>query len=389
MIKTTTKNANNNDTKSTARTIPKRMGGDELYIEWVSSMDANDIGVAHITDHRNGTYGLKFIRPPLLQQYQNNSHDAFDQQSAASYGRMTLYYDYTCGIGRMLAPKKDRFRRAGEVHLTWHQDHIPRPYIHDFIPPNSKQVIRSDNNIDTKNYNNNTIIDLSKYHTVIAFGDSLMLQFVRRYKMAGFWSPNIYYHQNINQCLSNRDDMKMAIDKFNEWHGPHIRNLTATMTSTTHPNFNHQSGGIAVILGSAVWDAMRGCVRSNFIDHRQAIRQFVLSLRTLYPQIHLYWKSPSAIQLHRRGSLEEMMDNPVWLQRSRYISDGVPRKIYTEQKALMKELQIPFLDLFDAYYLSAPWTLPGDARHYEDDISFLLLSYYWPRLDRNKVYYVE
>lgn len=131
---------------------------------------------------------------------------------------------------------------------------------------------------------------------------------------------------------------------------------------------------------------MRGCVRSDFREHRNAIRRFVTSVRTRYPKIQLYWKSPSAILLHRRGSLEDVIDNKQWLHNSRYISDGVIRNMNTVQKALMSELGVPFLDLFDAYYLSAPWSLPGDARHYEDSISSLLLSYYWPGLNRTFAY---
>jgi hypothetical protein len=57
------------------------------------------------------------------------------------------------------------------------------------------------------------------------------------------------------------------------------------------------------------------------------------------------------------------------------------------QKELMKELEISFLDLFDAYYLSGPWTIAGDARHYQDEISFLFMSYFWPGLQPGKLYY--
>ena len=356
----------NNNTQRPINIIPKRSGGDEIYVEWVSSSeDIFEMGVAMITDERDGTYTLKFVRPPILQQ--SYTKRPIERTQKEQLGTMTIYYDYTCGIGSIFAPQKDRYRRAGEVHLSFNHSNVRKPYIHDFVPPNTAVGIGTEE----------SAIDLSKYHTVIAFGDSLMLQLVRRYQMGGFWSPNIRYEENINQCLSTSNDAEMAIQKFHQWHRRYILDVTAT----------NQNQTVAVIIGSAVWDAMRGCVRSDFIDHRSAIRQFVTTLRTRYPQIHLYWKSPSAILLHRRRSLEELMDNKVWLDRSRYISDGVPRRIYEEQKSLMEELGVPFLDLFDAYYLSAPWSLPGDARHYEDNISFLLLSYYWPGLNVTNVYY--
>ena len=282
MIKKKQSTNNITTTKQSMSIIPKRRGGDELYIEWVSLEDPTDMGIAHITDVQNGTYRLKFIRPPLLQQQynndttnnNNNSHQQHhhppndntdDGATTVSYGRLTIYYDYTCDIGRMFSPKKNQFRRAGEIHVSIHQTNIPRPYIHDFIPPN------------LGNNNKDNIIDLSKYDTVIAFGDSLMLQLVRRYNLGGFWSPNIHYEENINQCLSNSNDTKTAIEKFQQWHGPQI---IEAATDSRH----NQS--IAVIIGSAVWDAMRGCVRSDLKDHIQAIRQFVTTLRKLYPHIH-------------------------------------------------------------------------------------------------------
>jgi hypothetical protein len=354
--------------------IPKRLGGDEIYVEWVSSDDPNDMGVAIISDEENGTYRLKFVRPPLLQIKYNerattsklHNTTAGGRNNTAGqeqYGRLTIYYDYTCGIGSLFAPVKDRFRRAGEIHLSFNHSKIPRPYIHDFVRPNTISNIENDEE--------KTTIDLSKYHTVIAFGDSVIMQLVRRFTKSIYWSSNMHYRKNICQCLSNSSDPETALEKFNQWHGPQIINTTA---------YNNQS--VAVIIGSGVWDAMRGCVRSDFNEHRSAIRRYVTSLRTTYPQIDLYWKSPSALMLHRRGSLEDVIDNQLYLQQSRYISDGVIRKIDSVQKALMKELGVPFLDLFDAYYLSAPWSLPGDARHFEDSVSSLLLSYYWPGLNR-------
>jgi hypothetical protein len=180
----------------------------------------------------------------------------------------------------------------------------------------------------------------------------------------------------VCQCLSDPvQDVKDLLHKFHTWHGTQI--VAAS----------NQSQSIAVIAGSAVWDAMRGCVRADLIDHQAAIRKFVTTIQTTYPNIDLYWKSPSPVVLHRSKSLIALMNNSIWLQRSRYISDAIPRQLYYAQKSLMKDLQVPFLDLFDAYYLSAPWSLPGDARHYEDFISSLLLSYYWPGTNGGKVYY--
>jgi hypothetical protein len=338
--------------------VPKTYGGDELYVEWQSMTESTtlDMGVAHVTDRHDGTYLLEFIRPPIVQ-YNQTSSSSWDssnatRMSSSNVGRLTIYYDYSCGIGGIFAPNKDQFVRAGEIHTSWSQDGIPRPDIQDFVPPNK-----------------NHAVDLSKYHTVIAFGDSLMLQLVRQYVKGGFWSPNIIFEANVCQCLSDPvQDVKDLLNKFHSWHGTQI--VAAS----------NQSHSIAVIAGSAVWDALRGCVRADLIDHQAATREFVTTFQSTYPNMDLYWKSPSTVALHRRSSLKDIMNNTVLLQRSRYISDTVLRRLYSVQKSLMMELQVPFLDLFDAYFLSLPWTLPGSALHYEDYISSLLLSYYWPGL---------
>jgi hypothetical protein len=372
MIQTSDDNAiysaKNKTGTSRSHVVPKTYGGDEIYVEWESDT-GTDMGIAQITDMLDGTYQLIFIRPPILQHnYTSTVNQISTTENNVQLGRLTIYYDYTCNIGSIVAPGKDSFRRAGEIHLSFTNMNVPEPFIHDFIPPNT---IRRDVEGQQKP------IDLSQYHTVIAFGDSLMLQFVRQYKLGGFWSSNIIYEQNVGQCLSNQKDFEEMIEKFYTWHNDQIIHLQ---------NLNYSA---AVILGSAVWDAMRGCVRDDFMDHRNAIRKFITAIRTKYPQIAIYWKSPSAIVLHRRNSLSELIDNPIWLQRSRYISDGVPRQIYHVQKSLMNELHVPFLDLYDAYYLSAPWSLPGDCRHYSDEISSLFLSYFWPGLNRSKVYYLK
>jgi hypothetical protein len=340
------------------RVVPKTYGGDEIYVEWQSMTESTtpDMGVAHVTDRHDGTYLLDFIRPPIVQYNQTSSsygnNNNATRKSSSNVGRLTIYYDYSCGIGGIFAPHKDQFVRAGEIHTSWSQDGIPRPDIQDFVPPNR-----------------NHAVDLSKYHAVIAFGDSLMLQLVRQYVNGGFWSPNIIYEANVCQCLSDPvQDVKDLLHKFHSWHGTQI--VAAS----------NQSQSIAVIVGSAVWDALRGCVRADLIDHHVAIREFVTTIQSIYPNMDLYWKSPSTVALHRRSSLKDILNNTVLLQRSRYISDTVLRQLYSVQKSLMMELQVPFLDMFDAYFLSLPWTLPGSALHYEDYISSLLLSYYWPGL---------
>jgi hypothetical protein len=327
--------------------IPKAYGGDEIFVEWRSSIDPTlDAGVALVSDSNDGTYTLDFVRPPILQ-YNHTAAEAFSHND---FGRVTIYYDYSCGIGGMFAPDKDDFARAGEIHTSFSLDGIPRPHIKEFIPPNQDHSI-----------------DLSKYHTVISFGDSLMLQLAREFSRRRYWRPNILYTDNVNQCLSDPDsDVNIFLEKFHKWHGDQLAEAA------------NRSESVAVIAGSAVWDALRGCVRSGYVDHETSIRSFVKQIQAMYPTMDFYWKSPSAVALHRRSTLQDLVNDTVKLQRSRYISNAVLTDLYKLQKDIMAELNIPFLDLFEAYYLSIPWTMAGSAVHFDDSIASLLLGYFWP-----------
>jgi hypothetical protein len=276
-----------------------------------------------------------------------NQTESSGVESLDKIGRLTIYYDYTCGIGSIFSPNKDNYARGGELLVSFSNDTIPQPKIYDFIPPNVDGAV-----------------DLSKYDAVIGFGDSLIKQFV----LGGSLRPKIRYERNIAQCLSDPvNEVNEALSKFQAWHGAQI--LAAA----------NQSQSVAVITGSAVWDVVRGCVHSDLVDHIAAIRRFVTTIRTMYPNVDIYWKSPSAVVLHRFTSLNDVSKKIKLM--SQYISDAIPRSLYAVQKKLMEELEVPFLDLFDAYYLSAPWSMPDDCRHYDKTVNGLLFSYYWPGLN--------
>ena len=74
--------------------VPKSNGGDEVYVQW-EAPDYNDddhddddyMAVAQITDQKDGTYLLKFIRPPMLQyNYTKNRQQKRQQQDMIDGG---------------------------------------------------------------------------------------------------------------------------------------------------------------------------------------------------------------------------------------------------------------------------------------------------------------
>jgi hypothetical protein len=158
------------------------------------------------------------------------------------------------------------------------------------------------------------------------------------------------------------------LQKMRDWHGS---NLTGAGTS------------IAVMTGSSLCDLLKENVDPGLHSHVAACRSFVTRFRTEYPGVDLHWTSPSALHFHKVPILRA---NSNWKYRiitARYVSQALPYHMYQLQKAVMDELNVPFL----AYYLSGPWSLtPKDARHFKDDISALLLSYYWRDLNMTGVY---
>jgi hypothetical protein len=398
MIRTTTAANSSNTNERRPQVVPKPYGGDEIYVQWETDPKAGAdsttmlydyMGIAQVTDRNDGTYLLKFIRPPMLQfnytrQQQLRSPNVPVKQQQQQYGRLTIFYEYTCGIGSIFAPNKDQYARGGEVFQTLTTTQlVPRPYIHDFVPPNT--AIGDDAASSDASSNINEMIDLSKYDTVFAFGDSLIMQLVRRYLRKGTWSDNIIWHRNVYQCLSTDSDARSMLYKFHTQNGEHIQNLT------------QQSKRIALLTGSSSWDAMRGCVHEDMKDHVNAIRTYIQNVTTSFPNLDVYWKAPSALFLHRYTTYKDAFNDTFFRSlkprygvkplKPRYINYHVPKQLYHVQKELMmREFQIPLLDLYDSYYLSAPWTVPGDGRHFDDALTRLQLSYFWPGLLDKPIY---
>jgi hypothetical protein len=55
--------------------------------------------------------------------------------------------------------------------------------------------------------------------------------------------------------------------------------------------------------------------------------------------------------------------------------------LYVRQKALMNELEIPFIDLYEATYLSGNWMMDGDGRHYRRWLNEEMFSWSYPGYD--------
>jgi hypothetical protein len=137
---------------------------------------------------------------------------------------------------------------------------------------------------------------------------------------------------------------------------------------------------VALILGSSMWDILvaDNIQGPNFTDHLNACRQYVETIRQLYPTVTLFWKAPSAAHPHR-VSLEECYRRPECVSRVRYLSNSRIDFLYRQQiRLMMDELRVPVLDVYEASYLSADRSMQGDGRHFNLEYNKMVLSWFYP-----------
>lgn len=355
----------------------KNVGGDEFYITFRASSsssrddnsrgDAYPSGVANILDRQDGTYELDFIAPPLVVSSENQ----VKEHLTGAGGNITIHCQYTCGIGFMAPPSKDDWLHGGALQKSFTVFTPHSPPIQPFQPSPSLEAAGI----------------LAKYEQVLVFGDSAMKQFVKNASRA--FEPNIVYRVKRRKPWAMtliEEHLQILIKQLG-------RDLDATATGSPH--------SIALILGSSIWDVLASKKEhtanatpnhseSVFQDHLKACRHFISTVRKEYPNVDILWKSPTAMHIHvvdpsapilPSGAAEGNDDNGsstlALLQRVRYMSSSRMSYLYQLQKELMQELQVTFLDIYEATYLSASWTFPGDGRHYSPELHQHILRWFY------------
>jgi hypothetical protein len=107
-------------------------------------------------------------------------------------------------------------------------------------------------------------MDLSTYDFAYFFGDSMIQQLCRRYKlglgMGSYWNDKMFYQQNVEQSLTTLKELGTMLQKLRDGHGS---NLTGAGTS------------IAVVTGSSLWDLIRGHVDPGLHRHSRAFEPII------------------------------------------------------------------------------------------------------------------
>jgi hypothetical protein len=341
----------------------KTVGGDEYYVTYtdVSSQSGKATLVAINHDNGDGTYDLNFSTTPMNSVGRPNTTAKISEYAyygpvvhprntnilgcGYGYGNVTVHLEYTCGVGAMGQPLKDTWQSGGAIGVSWTRDNVTSPSYRFFAPP-----------IDTG-------IDWSAYNLVVGFGDSIMEGFFKVRKVPEalkiLHRPNTTAFRGGASMELNNQTVDLQMDK--------LRRAVGSYLNQTN---------VALVIGSSVWDLLSlDTVDPDFKSHLAGARRFVQQLELEYPNMSLYWKSASAMQpqnLHSR----------CWRftkcrHRTRYMSNSRAKILFEKQKSLMLELGIPFLDLWEAYYLSGDHMENEDGRHYNNDINKLMQSWFY------------
>jgi hypothetical protein len=369
----------------------KAVGGDEFYVSYTDNRrpkNGKHTAAALITDLENGSYALDFVTTPMDPVSGN----------ITGLGTLTVQFEYTCNIGRAHQPMKADWKFGGATLIHHSKSNITQPPIRAFqFPPSD--------------------IDFSPFDLVVSFGDSLMETFVRDSRKRNgqrVHRKKVKYEVNPMMEL-NSTTLDAMLEKMEEWHGKqHLRNSAID---------------VALLLGSSAWDitephpnATRA--RPEFSDHLDTCRRFVLKVQALYPNVTVMWKAPAAMVrtvrliLHlsrvRRRSVRFhvffVFYSVLWELRSRlelythqtfpsqhlhnvdvtgcsrkircirrlpYCSNSRVKYLYDEQIKIMKELNVPVLDVFESSYLSADQHPTSDVMHFHPAFNKLILSSFY------------
>ena len=374
---------------------PKTVGHDEFYITWQEQQQYTSTkhpsAVALIHDRNDGSYELEFVMPPpVIVDVDVSSGSTVSSSSSSSSsssiktlttstnvgsGNLTIYYQYTCGMGNMAPPSKDDWNDGGALFQRYTVEVPQRPSIRSFhhqslIDPVTQQPL-----------------SLSNYQQVLVFGDSAMRQFVKNTSRT--YQPNLVFR------TKRRKPWTTALME------EHLMVLEKQLGRDLDKAANQSPHATALLVGSSIWDVLASTKNNDFAssssssslgvdsqknvfdDHLKACRHFVIFIRHRYPNVDILWKSPTAMHIHvvvtdpsdpTKNTTENIK---LLLDRVRYMSTSRMGHLYQLQRQLMQELQIPFLDIYEATYLSASWTFPGDGRHYLPELNKQMLNWFY------------
>lgn len=307
-------------------TSRKSVGGDEFYMTLLRKNDSAVLAVGHATDLQDGRYDVKF------QLSQIGGH-----VPTGDYTTMNVL-QYSCSEGFLPPPLKAGWDNGHFVNLPVEVD--TRNII---SPPPIMPMDTSEP------------LDLTRYRKIVAFGDSLMEQFVKGRTNN---SPPLIYTKVQRPLSTDTLDSKFLLPLRNICQREKCDNTTL------------------VLLNSGVWDLLEdGSCRgppyfsnscchndSYFKDHETAMETMITTLEHELPGVTLGWNSMTAVHVHRIIDCSTLN----CINRTKYMSTSRASQLYNMQVNAMSRNHpnVQVIKLYDLTYNRAHFAQPNDGRHY-------------------------
>jgi len=297
-----------------------------MYVTYADDSFAsitNSTATAYVNDRGDGTYELNFV---------GTRQELPEDMSYTGKGTLTIFMQYTCDIGKIWPPGKEKWQSSGALYRTYttHLDVSP-----PIEPPTPLKLEK----------------DLRDYDVVLAAGDSIMTQlFCIKLRMR---RANMYMHKNLGVPL-HKDTLIRYISWIRSTAIPALKPFKKT----------------ALLLNTGAWDVARnneGLVK-NIYEHLQMLERLIVMARRMLPGTDIIWRSTTAMHVHRGPDIERLM----------YVSNSRVKVLHDMQVDLMNRLEVPVLDLYNYTYEQALNSKPNDAIHFMDFVHTKILDEIYP-----------
>jgi len=334
----------------------KTVGGDEYYVKYTGKSRTYGLSpdaVAHITDLDNGQYELLFVQP-YVPVYSGSTwlnglrrHVIVVDEQA---GKLEVSLDYTCGIGKLWPPAKNKWIDGGSINSHWEVE------VNSSMVPS---ITMTKDRALPQQFGSN----FGNYDAIYAVGDSLMRQFVND-EALGRDNP-ILRRSNF---FINPHGVALNMKSLRGWAWQIDKLLKE------HPDVNN--GNSAIVLGSGVWDLALS--DESIESHIEALGKYIKSVQHRAPLAHIYWKSMTGVHI---SVFDEASVRPEWLgparDRLKYCSRSRAKELYEAQAEVMQKMEIPVLDMFNLTFEAEEWHVGNDALHYQPKFNDFLMNYFY------------
>mmetsp|Transcript_25125 Transcript_25125/g.28737 ORF Transcript_25125/g.28737 Transcript_25125/m.28737 type:complete len:561 (+) Transcript_25125:93-1775(+) len=344
----------------------KSIGGDEFFVTYTDQNNnrKNNMAtaVAVVKDNLDGTYELDFLSTGM--------GNPIPLANITGNGSLEIKMLFTCGIGRMTRPTKDSWTNGGHLYdqkYTYNIANVTAPPIRQVSRPNVSS-------------NGTQIIDFSIHDHIFCFGDSLMQNFCGH-----FFDTYLFKQKNIQAIGGNSGQLVMR-DTLNETLIKLEDNFTEALNEISEMSHHDKNAtdevqprSTAIIVGSAAWELgsnIGSLENHNFNSSIEMYYDLIRGIRSRFPEVTIYWKSPEAVHPSVLG--DKCYRNVDCIDRTRYVSTSSMKYLYEQQKRIMKELDVPFLDLWEVTYVSISWHMHRDCIHYRHWMNIFLLDCFYP-----------